>query len=222
MANVAECLGKLVAARAISQAVGDEAMNMFQRSQEQYSKQMGPASSDAAAALQAAKELRERAADKQLAIAHGVKAWRATERRVIEDPRGGMLQINAMNSKDTLLGVPALNELRRKDPHHPIFTGGNVDEIAKQTRNHLYNIFRANGELDKFKAGGPFADGKDLIREVKGVDTGNKAARAVALGWKDMVEQGERLAHQVGRQFETNEHWDTPQGWTSRRAAKFS
>src|SRR6516225_2396324 len=171
MADVAACIGKLVATKAISQAIGDEALAMYQRSQEQYTRQMGPAGADAAAALQAAKQLRDKAADKQLAIAHGVKAWRATERRVIEDPRGGMLQINAMDSKDTLLGDPRLNDLRRNDPHHPIFTGGNVDEIAKQTRRDLYNML--GPEINKFKAGGPFADGRDLIREIKEVDTGN-------------------------------------------------
>jgi hypothetical protein len=88
MANVAECIGKLVATRAISQAIGDEALAMFQRSKAEYSKQMGPAGADAAAALEAAKKLRERAADKQLAIAAGVRTWRDIERRVIDDPRG--------------------------------------------------------------------------------------------------------------------------------------
>src|SRR6516162_4767282 len=109
MADVAACIGKLVATKAISQAIGDEALAMFQRSQEQYTKQMGPAGANAAAALQAAKELRERAANKQLAIAHGVASWRDIERRVIDDPRGGMVQINAMDSKDTSLGDPRLN-----------------------------------------------------------------------------------------------------------------
>jgi hypothetical protein len=133
-----------------------------------------------------------------------------------------MLQINAMDSKDTMLGDPRLADLRRTDPHHPIFTGGNVDEIFKNTRRDLYNIFRAGGELDKFKAGGPFADGRDLIREIKGVDTGNKAAKAVAAAWKAAHEEGERRARLVGYQFEPNEHWDNPQPWTSRRVAKFS
>jgi hypothetical protein len=220
MANVAECIGKLVAARAITQAIGDEALAMFRRSQAEYTTHIGPAGADAAAALEAAKKLRETAANKQLAIAHGVAAWRATERRVIDDPRGGMLQINAMNSKDTLLGDPRLNELRRNDPHHPIFTAGNVDSIANQTRRDLFNML--GPEINKFKAGGPYADGRDLIREIKGVDTGNKAARAVAMAWKDMHEYAEQQARLVGRQFDTNEHWDNPQPWTSRRVAKFS
>src|SRR6516164_9298490 len=161
MADVAECISKLVTTGAITRAIGDEALDMFQRSKAEYAKQMGPAGADAAAALEAAKKLRETAANKQLAIGAGVKTWRNIERRVIEDPRGGMLQVNAMDSKDTLLGDPRLNDLRRNDPHHPIFTGGNVDEIAKQTRRDLYNMLMPH--IEKFKAGGPFASGEDLI-----------------------------------------------------------
>ena len=219
MADVAECLGKLVAARVISQAVGDQALDMFRASKEEYRRGMGPASSDAAAALEAAKKMRETAANKQLAIAHGVKAWRDTERRVIEDPRGGMLQVNAMNSKDTLLGDPRLNDLRRNDPHHPIFVAGNVDEIFKQTRTQLYNMLQPY--IEKFKGAGA-AMAPDVIREIKGVDTGNKWAKGFAQAWKPMHEKAEQMARLVGRQFETNEHWDNPQPWTSRRVAKFS
>jgi hypothetical protein len=68
---------------------------VFRRSKAEYSKAMGPASSDAAAALQAAKELRKTAARKQLSIAASVKTWRNIERRVIDDPRGGMLAVTA-------------------------------------------------------------------------------------------------------------------------------
>jgi hypothetical protein len=76
MANVAECISKLVRSGAITRAIGDEALSMFLRSKAEYAKQMGPAGADAAAALEAAKKLREAAANKQLAIAAGVKTWR--------------------------------------------------------------------------------------------------------------------------------------------------
>ena len=73
MADVSECIGKLVSTGAITRAVADQALDMFTRSKAEYTKQMGPASADAAAALEAAKKLRETAAKKQLAIAAGVK-----------------------------------------------------------------------------------------------------------------------------------------------------
>ena len=220
MANVAECIGKLVAARAISQAVGDEALNMFQRSKEEYSKQLGPAGADAAAALEAAKKLRETAANKQLAIAAGVKTWRDIERRVIEDPRGGMLGVTALFSKDTLLGDNRLAALRRSNPDHPIFRGGSVDSNANVLNRGFYNML--GQEVNKFKGGGPFADGSSLIDEIFGVDTGNKAAKTVAVGWNKMGDEAVKRAKLAGRQFEENENWRVPQPWESRRVGKFT
>ena len=219
MADVAECIGKLVATRAISQAIGDEALDMYRRSQAEYTKQMGPAGADAAAALQAAKQLRETAANKQLAIAAAVKTYRNIERRVIDDPRGGMLQVNAMLSKDTLLGDNRLAELRRTNPEHPILRGGSVDSNAKVIRTGFYNMLQPY--IEHFKGAGA-AEAPDVIHEIKGVDTGNKWAKGLAGAWKDIVKAGEDRAHVAGRVFDINEHWDTPQPWTSRRVAKFS
>jgi hypothetical protein len=219
MADVSECIGKLVSTGAITRAVADQALDMFTRSKAEYTKQMGPASADAAAALEAAKKLRETAAKKQLAIAAGVRTWRDIERRVLDDPRGGMLSVVAMNSKDTLLGDNRLAALRRQDPQHPIMTGGSVDSNAQVIRTGLYNML--GQEIEKFK-GAAGANAADLIREIKGVTTGNKAAKAVADGWKTMVKAGETRAAHAGRQFDPNENWATPQPWESRRVAKFS
>jgi hypothetical protein len=219
MADVAECVGKLVAVGAISRAIGDQALDMFRRSKAEYSKAMGPASSDAAAALQAAKALRETAAKKQLAIAASVKTWRDTERRIIDDPRGGMLGLVGMLSKDTMIGDNRLAGLRRDNPEHPILRGGSVDANRQVLRTGFYNML--GPEIDKFKGKGA-ASASDLIYEIKGVDTGNKAAKAVAAGWQSMVKAGEQRALMTGVQFDQNLHWDTPQDWQSRRVAKFS
>jgi hypothetical protein len=103
----------LVATGAITRAIGDEA-----------TKQMGPAGADAAAAaLEAAKQLRETAANQQLKIAAGVRTWRDIEQRVIEDPRGGMRAVAALSSKDTIgggtqwtvLSVPSLHSWNGED-----------------------------------------------------------------------------------------------------------
>lgn len=220
MANVQECIGKLVNVGAISRDIGAEALDMFRRSKAEYTKTMGPASADAAAALQAAKIMRERANEAQLRIAHGVKSWRDIERRVVEDPRGGMLSVTALSSKDTLLGDNRLKALQRSDPEHPIFRGGSVDSVRQVLRTGFYNML--GQEVEKFKGKASPADLKDLIYEIKGVDTGNKTAKAVADGWQGMVKEGEQRAKQVGIEFSPNEHWDLPQGWQSRRVGKFT
>jgi hypothetical protein len=220
MADVAECISKLVTTGAITRAIGDEALDMFIRSKAEYTKQMGPAGADAAAALEAAKKLRETGANKELAIGAGVKTWRNIERRVIEDPRGGMLQVNAMLSKDTLLGDNRLAELRRNDPQHPILTGGSVDSNANILRREFYNML--GPEMEKFKRKGPFADGDKFIDELFGVDTGIPAVKSVIAGYDSMIKAGEQRAKLAGRQFEPNENWRIQQPWESRRVAKFT
>jgi hypothetical protein len=43
MANVQECIAKLVATGTISKAVGEEAHEMFRHSKAEYSRELGPA-----------------------------------------------------------------------------------------------------------------------------------------------------------------------------------
>jgi hypothetical protein len=220
MADIQECVNKLVGVGAITKAIGDEALDMFLRSKAEYSKSMGPASSDAAAALQAAKELRETAAKKQLALAASVNTWRNIERRVIEDPRGGMLGVVGMLSKDTLLGDNRLAALRRENPEHPILRGGSVDSNSAVLRRGFYNML--GPEIAKFKGKGGMANAGSLVDEIFGVDTGNKAAQAVAAGWQKMTHAGVQRELMAGGQLEAREDWRIPQPWNSRRVGKFS
>src|ERR1017187_10745648 len=88
MADVSECIDKLVATGQIGRKVADEALEFFKRSKAEYSREMGPASADAAAALEAAKKLRDKAATNQIAIAADVKTFHVNEQRIKEDPRG--------------------------------------------------------------------------------------------------------------------------------------
>ena len=184
MADVSECITKLVTQGAITRAIGDEALEMFKRSKEEYSRTMGPAGADAAAALEAAKKLRDTAKNKQIAIAASVKTWRTIEQRVVDDPRGGMLAVTALSSKDTLLGDKRLNALRADNPEHPIFRAGSVDSNRQVISRELYNTL--GPEIAKFKGRAGNANASKLIDEIFGVDTGNQAAKAVAAGWNAM------------------------------------
>jgi|ERR1700722_1232795 hypothetical protein len=102
MADIGECIEKLVTTGQITRAIGDKAAEMFRRSRAEYSKTMGPSSADAAAALEAAKKSRSRAMDKQIEAAAAIKTWHTIEQRVIEDPR-------AMPA----VGVPKMSSFRR-------------------------------------------------------------------------------------------------------------
>jgi hypothetical protein len=46
MADVAECINKLATAGQITRKIADEALEFFNRSKAEYSREMGPASAD--------------------------------------------------------------------------------------------------------------------------------------------------------------------------------
>src|ERR1700694_3209325 len=83
MANVTECVEKLVATGAVSRKLADEALETFKRSKAEYSYARGPASADAAAAQVAAEAMSDKAAEKQIAMAASVKTWRDLETRIV-------------------------------------------------------------------------------------------------------------------------------------------
>lgn len=225
MADVAECITKLVAAGQISKAIGDEAMEFFRRSRAEYSADLGPASADAAAALEAARKLRERAADRQIAIAAGVKTWREIERRVIDDPRGGDAAVVGLLSKDTLRGDSKLDKLRRDQPTHPIFQGASADSLRDQLRRDMHEMLGVEMEkLDPRKAGRQqaFLNAQKFIRENKGVSTGDPAAKALSDSFRKMVKWAGDRARSGGKTFVENENWDNPQPWSSLQVGKFS
>ena len=104
MATVAECIEKMVAAGQVGRQVADEALEFFRRSKAEFSMETGPASADAAAALETAKKMNNKAAEQQVAIAADVKRWQTIEKRIVEDPRGRNAALSGVLSKDTLIG----------------------------------------------------------------------------------------------------------------------
>lgn len=223
--DVSECITKLVATGAITRAIGDEALEFFKRSRAEYSREMGPASADAAAALEAAKKLRDRAVKNQIAIAADVRTFRMNEQRVVEDPRGGMAAIAGMVSKDTLRGDNRLNELRRSNPEHPIFTGPNADYLHRVVSRQFYNML--GSAMESFKPGFLASDQyvrslKNFIYERFGVSTGDQAAKTVSDGFGKVIEASTNRAIQAGKIFDAREDWRLMQPWSPRRVAKFS
>ena len=225
MADVAECIQKLQVAGKISGKIADEALEFYKRSRAEFSKDVGPASADAAAALEAAKRMRDTASKNQIAIAQDVKRWQTIERRIVEDPRGRNAALAGIVSKDTLIGDNRLNELRRSDPAHPIFSDGNADYRAEVLKGRLFKFL--GPELDKFRTG--FLTNNKLIdsasnfvRERFGVNTGDKTSKAVSDGFGKMSDYAVQRARAAGRVFNEIEDWRLPQHWLPERVNQFS
>ena len=225
MADVAECIAKLSAAGRITGKVADEALEFYKRSKAEYSREMGPASADAAAALETAKRMHDTAIKNQLAIAQDVKRWQTIEKRIVEDPRGRNAALAGIVSKDTLIGDNRLKELLRSEPDHPIFSDGNADYRAERLKDWLFNML--GPEMDKFRTGfvadrRVLDSAKDFIRERFGIDTGNKTAKAVSDGFDKVIKAGTDRAHAAGRVFNELEDWRVFQHWIPDRVNQFT
>lgn len=225
MASVADCIEKLAGAGQISRKIADEALEMFKRSRGKYSAEMGPASADAAAALEAAKALSNKAKEQQIAIASDVKAWRQIETRIADDPRGPNAAIAGMLTKDTRIGDNKLNALRKEQPDHPIFTGGNADYRAQTLRDQFYSMMGPMMEKLKpgfFASADVLRSTRNFVHELFGVSTGDQVAQTVARTWNEVTKYGMDRGRAAGKIFEAREDWRLPQPWQSSRVAQFS
>ena len=225
MADVSDCIDKMVTAGQVSRALGDEALALFERSRTEFSMQAGPASSAAAAALETAKKMRDRAAARQINIATTVKAFQTGERRIMEDPRGRNAALAGMLSKDTLIGDNRLNALRRAEPDHPIFSGGNADYRAETIKGQMFAML--GSDMEKFKTGlipsqALIDSSRNFIRERFGVDTGDALSKSVSDGFGKVIDWGTARAKAAGRVFQELEDWRVFQAWTPSRVARFS
>lgn len=221
MADVLECIEKLVATKTISRGVADEAAEFFRRSKAQWSRETGPASADAAAALEAAKKLRDKAVENQIAIAADVKRWQTIEKRIVEDPRGRNAALAGVLTKDTLIGDNRLNGLRKDAPDHPIFADGNADYRGQVIKDKLFAML--GPEMERFKAGltkgkaEVLASARNFVQERFGVDTGDAAAKAVSDGFNKVIDYGADRARAAGKVFSELEDWRLFQHWTPDR-----
>jgi hypothetical protein len=210
MANVTECIEKLVVAGQITRKIADEALETFKRSKAEYSYARGPASADAAAAQVAAKQMSDKAAEKQIAIAASVKTWQALEAH-IEATKAGV--------NEAVLST--LTKTARGDAH-PF---QNIDYKSKVVKDGL---FAKLGEgMEEFKAGF-FTDAQKLtsarnfIYERFGVSTSDGLAKSVSDGFGVMLKEGMDRAKAAGKIFSELEDWRLPQHWAPSRVAQFT
>src|SRR5258707_10351516 len=194
MANVTECIEKLVAAGQVSRAIADEALEAFKRSKAEYSYARGPASADAAAAQVAAKMMSDKAGEKQIAIAASVKTWRDLETRIAA----------GKNINESVMST--LTKTARGDA----VRGENIDYKGKAIKDWLFGML--GPEMEKFKTG--FFQSQQLltsstnfIKERFGIDTGDALAKSVSDGFQKVIDEGSARARAAGKIFAELEDW---------------
>lgn len=205
--SIRTCIDKLVKAGSISRATGDAADSLWRRYQNKFSLDMPAAQADAAAALQAARELQATSRAKKNQVALQVQRQVEAEQLQMAHPFGPAAGGMAVLTRD----------IYRQG-------GLNVDTRAQFLRETLFAKFNDGLEAYKSSFAGlkqNIAGARNLIAELFEVDTGDAVAKAAAKGWQDAVEYGAKYVQSAGKIFEENENWRLPQFWSSDRVRRF-
>lgn len=218
--SVADCLAKLVTAGKITRPVADSALDMHKRMNREFTRDLPPASADAAAALAAAKALRASALEKTRNISAQVNAFKAGEQRLADHPQGKMAALAGMITRDLWRDSQAFGKLPAESL---VKQGPNVEGKYKAVVAGLYQKFAS--AMQAFKPGFTGATEQQLtgvdnmIREVFGVDTGDTVAKSAAKGWTDAATTAEDRARLAGKIFTPLDDWRVPQFWRGSRVA---
>lgn len=210
--SIENCLSRLVQAKRISQKQADDAIALHQGIQGRLYPNMGPASAEAASALEAARVMVQAAQERKLMAAK--MAIRQTEIR----------QRMEMHSKGKVAGLyTALTRDIWDDSRLPdrINVESHGEAITKELMKRAYRLVEAYGS----KLAGLVQDTTsvwNVVDELYGVDTGDEVAKAAASGWKDAVSYAVDRVKREGRPLSVLEDWRLPQSWDTTRVRQFS
>lgn len=216
--TVRDCIVNLVESGRITKASADSALDLHKRMKREFTREAPPASADVAAALATAKALRKSAAEKVRNIHAQVNAFQAGEQRLAEHPMGKMAGIAGMITRDLWRDAKAFGDLPAESL---VKQGPNVEGKYKATVATLYQKFAAG--MEAYKPGFTGATERQLtgtdnmIRELFGVETGDKVSKDAAKGWSEAATYAVTRAQQAGKIFTQLEDWRVPQFWRNWR-----
>jgi hypothetical protein len=210
---IGNCLGRLVSANRISQKQADDALALHEGIQDRLYPTMGPASAEAASALEAARTMAQAAREKQLAAAHQAIRYRESLDRMELHPNGKTAGLQGILTRDNYeAGAKTGNAL-------------NIDSHSENVVKRLLGIIDGSMHPYASKMAGLSQDTEsvwNIVRELFGKDTGDDAAKAAAKGWKDATDYAVDRVKRSGKRLAALEDWRLPQLWNGDRMKKFS
>lgn len=211
--SIANCLTRLVQANRITQKQADDALALHEGLQQRLYPTMGPASAEAASALEAARVMMQAAKERKYAAAKQAIAYTQALDRMQKHPAGKTAGLMSMIVRDNLEGGAAMGNAIHIDGHSENVTKrllGMMDGALKPYASKLAGLRQDTESV------------WNIARELFGDDTGDQAAKAAAAGWKQTVEYGVDRAKRAGKVLSVLEDWRLPQFWDSARVRKFS
>lgn len=210
--SIQDCLERLVAAKRISQKAADDALVLHTGVQSRLYPAMGPASADAAAALEVAKIMAQAAKERKLQAAKIAIRQAEVLSRMEKHGKGKVAGLMGAlvrdNWEDGRVGETI-----------------NVESHTEAVTKRLLKIM--GGALEPYKStlAGLRQDTEtvwNVVDELFGVDTGDTSARAAAKGFSDAVAYAVDRVKREGKPLTVLEDWRLPQFWDTGRVRKFS
>ncbi|NRP19903.1 hypothetical protein LPJGGPFB_03161 [Ensifer adhaerens] len=213
MALVAKCLARLVESKRITQKQADDALALHEGLQGRLYPAMGPASAEAASALEAARVMAQAAQERKLMAAKQAIAYSTALNRMEKHPDGKTVGLQSMLVRDNMEGGAAMGNAIHIDGHSENVTKrllGMMDGAMKPYTSRLAGLSQDTESI------------WNIVRELFGKDTGDDAAKAATAGWQKATQYAVDRVKRAGKPLSVLEDWRLPQNWDSSRVKKFS
>nr|WP_313010730.1 hypothetical protein [Brucella intermedia] len=206
--SIQNCLAKLVAAKRITQKAADDALALHNGIQDRLYPAMGPATADAAGALEAARVMADAARERKMEAA--VQAIRQAEiyDRMQKHPRGQTVGLMSALVRDNWEAGRA--------------TGNaiNIDSHSEAVTKRLFGIM--GGTLNKYRStmAGLRQDTESIwnvVDELFGRDTGDQSAQAAAKAFQEATGYAVDRVKRAGKRVSVLDDWRLPQFWDASR-----
>jgi hypothetical protein len=211
--SIANCLTKLVAAKRITQKQADDALALHEGIQGRLYPTMGPASAEAASALEAARAMAESAKERKLMAAKQAIRKAEIADRIARHPKGKSAGLMSVLVRDNWEAGAQMGDALNIESHS--------EGVAKKLLKFI------DGAMAPYqsKLAGLSQDTESIwnvVDELFGVDTGDTAAKAAAKGFADATKYAVDRVKQGGKPLAVLEDWRLPQMWDTNRLRKFS
>jgi hypothetical protein len=209
--SIANCLTKLVAAKQITQKQADDALALHEGIQGRLYPEMGPASAEAASALEAARVMAQAAQERKLMAAKQAIRQAEVMQRMERHPKGKTSGLMSTLVRDNWEGGSQMGDAI------------NIESHAEGVTKRLLKLVDGAFEPYRSTMAGLRQDTEtiwNVVDEIYGVDTGDINAKAAAKGFTDATKYAVDRVKKGGKPLSVLEDWRLPQMWDAKQVKK--
>ena len=201
MSTFKKCIQDGVEAREITQEQADEYTNLFDDLFDQYNKQLGPGPAETKAGIDAAEAVRIKSIERKRRKMLQYKAWKK-------------INLDLSQYKDALGRndiYKASLSLFEQDVNSTFRSITQLEQTITRSATRKMDKFLATFRRDLVGRTRNKAQMSNLIKEVFGEETGDAAAKELALAWKEAAEYLRKRFNAAGGRISKRLDWGLPQ-----------